>query len=330
MMQTGRVAGLAMVLFGLAVLAGGVAAAPSAKSKPKGPFASTEAVLTWINRYREQPEPRRLPDAVRAMSALGLLRDMDQAGVYVGFTAGVLGANGTLARDLIARMFPLPPEEQALVIKAIAYSGLAEWKARLAEVVERMPARRVLIDRHLHGKGEVLETLALDTGPVAIDIMWGYYFATGATLPIKRMLAVLPWSADKKDLNRLTVGSMAKWTLASNAMRDKELLDLLREELPRQPAEVQAPLKDVIAAAQEFEVARIRKQALTAIEDLRHKGPAAERSLWATALNASPTVIGLACVAASVTGHVELGVPCIVSGALSTAAKNLWGGSATP
>ena len=30
--------------------------------------------------------------------------------------------------DLVARLFPRPPEEQGLVVKAISYSGLAEWK----------------------------------------------------------------------------------------------------------------------------------------------------------------------------------------------------------
>jgi hypothetical protein len=228
-------------------------------------------------------------------------------------------------------MFPLPPEEQAVVIKSIAYSGLPDWKELLGKFVERMPARRVTIDKYLHGKGETLDTLPLDTnGPVALDTMWGYYFATGSPHPIRRIVSVLAWSADKKDLNKLTVGGMAKWTLASNASRDKELLDLLRAELASAPKEIEAPLKDVVDAAQEFEVGRIRKQALAAIDELKAKGPLVERSWWQTALNAAPTAVGLACVAASVTGQVELGIPCIVTGALSTAASKWFGGSATP
>lgn len=288
-------------------------------------FEKVEQLLGWINGYRDNPEPRRLPQAVEAMSRLGLLRDMDSAGLYVGFTAGVLGANPALAEELVTRMFPRPPEEQGLVIKSISYSGLADWRALLERFVERMPARRKQIETQLYGKAETLETVALETGPAPIDALWGHYFATGSMQPVERIVSALAWATDKKDAEKLTIGSMAKWTLASNAMRDKALLDWLREAGAGRSKEIAAQLREVVVAAETFEVSKLRRDALAAIEDVRRRGTPVKHTTWTTAANAAPTVIGLACVAASVAGQVALGIPCVVSGALSSAVAKHWG-----
>jgi hypothetical protein len=301
-------------------------AAQSAAAAKNDQFASHDRILQWIDGYRSDPEPERVPDAVQAMSRLGLLRDLDTAGVFIGFVAGVLGDNQLKAEALVTRMFPMPPEDQAVIIKAIAYSGLPDWKDLLGKFVERMPARKMLIDQFLHGKAKVLKELPLDSGPAPIDTLWGYYFATESFEPVQRIISALPWSEDNTDVNKLTIGSMAKWTLASNAARDKGLLDLCRAELKHQPKKVAGPLKDVVAAAEAYETGRIRKEALAAIEELKRRGPS-KSTAWAWAAQAGSTAIAVGCVVASATGHVELGLPCIITGALSSAATKLLGGT---
>ena len=138
---------------------------PAAGAPPKGKQLTSQDVLKWINGYRAKPEPARLSEAVRAMSALGLFRDLDQAGIYIGFMAGVLSDNGSTADTLVGKMFPMPPEDQVAVVRAIAYSGLPDWKDLLGKFVERMPARTVLIQRYLAGKLPELKDLPLDQSP---------------------------------------------------------------------------------------------------------------------------------------------------------------------
>jgi hypothetical protein len=314
-----------LVCAGLAALAfaAGVAVAKP-KLPPKPDFATAEEILAWVNGYRLEPEPKRLPDAVHAMSRLGLLRDMDTAGVYIGFVAGVLGDNQLEAEKLVAAMFPLPPEEQPLVIKGIAYSGLPDWKPLLKGVIERMPARRVMIDKYLYGNEPTLLAVPLKSGPATLDALWGYYFATGSFAPVQRLVGVLNWATEKKDVEKLTIGSMAKWTLAANAARDKELLDLLRTELNHQPKTIAEPLQQVITAAESYETTKIRKEALAAIEELKRTGPPKESTWGQWGMQAVPTVLAVGCVAASAAGQVEVGVPCLVGGALSNAVSKLW------
>ncbi len=312
----------AVVAFVLAILVialPALAAKTPAKEKPPQPFAKSEELLKWINGYKQAPAPKRLPEAVKAMANFGLLKDMDQAGVYIGFTAGVLGANPDDAEKLITQMFPLDPQDQVLVIKAIAYSGLADWKELLTKFVERMPARKVLIDKYLFAKKPVLADLSIAEDQSAIDINWGYYFATGSEPPIKRILTALGWSNDKNEVDKLTIGAMAKWTVAQNAARDPELLALLKADVASETPEVRAPLNEVIEAAETLELSKIRKQALASIDELKAKGPEKVRTYnwWG---QAGQTVLALGCVAAGALGQVQVGIPCVVGGALSTAA----------
>jgi hypothetical protein len=303
----------------LALLLVSAPAAFAAPSKKKVEFASSEHILRWINGYRMRPEPGKLPAAVKAMSALGVFRDMDTAGIYVGFMAGVLQTNPSRAEELVTKMFPMPPEDQVAIVRAIAYSDLPDWKDLMLKFIERMPARKTLIDRFVYGKQPTLRQMALDAGTTPLDTLWGYYFATGSTDPVLRIVSVLVWSKDQNNVERLTIGSMAKLSLATNASRDKELLDTLKGAMNRDSMETRVVLQEVIDAAETFEFARVRKDAMAAIDQLKAKGPASSRSnqWWGMA---GQTALAVGCVVASAMGQLQVGIPCVVGGALSGAA----------
>ncbi len=302
-------------------------AAPAPKStdtSETSEFAKSEDILKWINGYRIEPQPNKLPAAVKAMSRLGLFRDHKKAGVYIGFISGVLGRNPLHAERLVAQSFPMPPADQVAIIKAIAFSGLANWKGVLAGANERMPARAVLIRHYLYGEGKALADLPLDKEPFVLDVHWGRYFATGDQAPVSRIVSALAWSNESDNLERLTMGSMAKWTLASNSSRDKDLLDKLKIEMNTQPAPVRKPLREVIMAAETFETEALRKTALASIDTLKARGPKSnETNAWWG--KAGQTALALGCITASALGHVEVGLPCVLGGALSSAALALFG-----
>ena len=115
-------------LVALAISSVAVAATVEAQPRKRQPapqveFTRPEDLLRWMNGYRTQPQPDNVPSLVRAASAMGIFRDMETAGVYVGFMAGAIEANPKRAEALIAKMFPLPPEDQVAVVRAIAHSG---------------------------------------------------------------------------------------------------------------------------------------------------------------------------------------------------------------
>ena len=156
-------------------------------------------------------------------------------------------------------------------------------------------------------------------GTAPLDTLWGIYFATGSFEPVARMVSILVWAKDQNNVERLTIGSMAKLSLATNASRDKELLDMLKGSMNSEGKDTRPVLQEVIDAAETFEFARVRKDAMAAIDQLKMKGPASARNMswWGTA---GQTALALGCIVAGAMGHVEVGIPCVLGGAVSGAA----------
>jgi len=339
---------VAAVLIVLLVSAAPVRAAPSHLTE----FSSLEAVQKWMYGYRARPEPGRVPDAFRVLTHLGTLKDPETSGIYVGFLAGALGANPAKADELVAKLFPVPPAEQWAIVRAIAYSGHPQWKHLMLKYASRMPARKVMIEKYLarelatlnevplehpdpgfmtklrgyFSAGEKVgagKSLTFENNPELLDTLWGYYFASGSYGPILRVVSVLGWSKDRNSVDKLNVGSMAKYTLSMYAMRDPGLLELLKTELAHQPKETAAVLKEVIEAADTADIGHVRKEALAAVEELKRKGPGYKRdiSFWG---QVGEGAISLGCVAAAALGQIEFGIPCVLGGAATSAAVRYW------
>jgi hypothetical protein len=89
------------------------------------------------------------------------------------------------------------------------------------------------------------------------------------------------------------------------------------------PKNVAPALNEVIEAAETVETTRLRKDALASIEELKRKGPGSKRDISNWGL-IGQGALALGCIAAAATGHVELGLPCIIGGAASGAALSYW------
>lgn len=308
---------------------------------PSGPFSTPERLMDWVSNYRKHKAPARVPTAVKAMYEFGLFGDEEKQWFCIGFIAGVLGDNPKDGPRMIPKMFPLPDKEQAVIIRAIAYSGRPDWRQLLEKNSSRMPLRRPLIDDFLKGKRPTLMELPLeDGGSPGIYALWGYYVATGQHEPVIRIMEALKWSKSKKDsgfawrkifsgwgrdankLEKITAGGTAKWTLASYAERDRELINLYRAEASRQPKEVAEPLKEVISAAEDFEAERIRKDQFGAIEDAQRSQLSADAGMTKGA-TAGSLAIATGCVAATALGQAQIAIPCVIGGALYSGAAKL-------
>ena len=317
-------------------------------------FNSRESILGWINSYRLDPQPAHVPAAMRGLARLGLLRDPESSGVFVGFLAGVLASNPARAEETIARLFPFPVEQHWAIVRAIAYSGLPQWQDLMTRLGERMPTRRVMIEKFASGKLPTLDqapiekdptfgekvraqfTLAkyftkpsedvrIELTPDLLDTLWGYYFATGAYKPLARIIVMLRWSKERDVIEKLTLGSMAKYTLAVNAARNADLLRQLKWSAEQQPETIKPILHKVIEAAETAETGRLRNEALAAIDELRRKGPGYKRdiSIWG---QVGEGALAVGCIVAAVYGQVEFGVPCVVGGVATSAALRFWEG----
>ena len=309
--------------------------------EPQGAFSSPDRLMDWMSNYRNHKSPSRVPAAVHAMKDYGLFADEEKAWFCTGFIAGVLGSNPKDGPNLIPGMFPMPDKEQAVIIRAIAYSGRPDWRELLEKTSPRTPLRRPLINDFLAGKRPTLMELALDTGgSPGIYALWGYYVATGQYEPVVRIMQALRWSkrkgesgfsfrkvftgwgSDPSAIDKITTGGTAKWTLASYAERDRALLALYRAEYARQPQDIAVPLKEVIDAAEIFESEKVRKDQFGAIEDAQRAQMSNESGMTKGA-TAGSIAIATGCVAASALGQAYIALPCVLGGALYTGAVKL-------
>src|SRR5215813_3569866 len=116
------------------------------------PRASLGVVQQWIYNYRAKPDYAHVPAAVRVLFHSQTFKEPENAGIYLGFIAGAIGSDPAKAEKLIASFFPVAPEDEWVIVRAIAYSGLPDWRNVLRRVAPRMPARRVMIDNYLSGR----------------------------------------------------------------------------------------------------------------------------------------------------------------------------------
>jgi hypothetical protein len=217
----------------------------------------------------------------------------------------------------------------------------------LEKTAARVPARRVMAEKYLSGKlprlaqfqierdpawyEKVRDTVRLDkyfgpkspapiklaNTPELLDTLWGFYFAGGTYAPIARIVAYLPWSKDRDSVERLTLGSMAKYTLVNNASRDGHLLDMLKYAAAHDPAPVRPVIQEVVDAAETVDTPRVRKEALAAIEEMQRKGPASKRDMaWWGYVGEGAIAVG--CVAAAAASLTALGLPCVIGGATTS------------
>jgi hypothetical protein len=320
------------------------------------PRASLSVVQQWIYNYRAKADYAHIPAAVRVLFHSQTFREPENAGIYLGFIAGAIGSNPARAEQLVNSFFPVPPEDEWVIVRAIAFSGLPDWRNLLRRVAPKMPGRKVMIDSYLAGTLPTLTEIPLEEtrpgmwdkfrgafthNPFAkddkkmkmvqtfagnqdlLDTLWGYYFATGSFKPILRIIAMLPWSKSRDTVDKLTVGSMARYTLASYAVRDAGLREYLRSELAVQPAAVKVPLAEVVEAADTVQLGAVRKDALAAVDELKTKGSDARRNLdfWG---QVGVGAVALGCVSAAALGQVAIGIPCVIGGSASQGLLSFW------
>jgi hypothetical protein len=320
------------------------------------PRASLSVVQQWIYNYRAKPDYGHVPAAVRVLFHSQTFREPENAGIYLGFIAGAIASNPAKAEQLVLSFFPVKPEDEWVIVRAIAFSGVPEWRNLLRRVAPKMPGRRVMIDSYLAGTLPTLTEIPLEENkpgmmekikgvftknPFAkddkklkmqqtfagnqdlLDTLWGYYFATGSYKPILRIMQMLPWSKSRDTVDKLTVGSMARYTLASYAVRDAGLREYLHSELAVQPEAVKVPLTEVVEAADTVQLGAVRKDALAAVEELKAKGSDARRNLdfWG---QVGVGAVALGCVSAAALGAVAVGIPCVIGGSASQGLLSFW------
>src|SRR3984893_19444097 len=210
-----------------------IAPADAAVTPEIDPSASLNVVQQWIYNYRAKPDYTHVPAAVRVLFHAQTFKEPENSGIYLGFIAGAIGSDPAKAEQLVNSFFPVPPEDEWVIVRAIAYSGLPDWRNLLRKVEPKMPGRQVMIDSYLAGTQPTLTAIPLEQATPGmldklrgaltrnpfkkedkkldtklsfagnqdlLDTLWGYYFAPGSHAPVGRIMQMLPWGKAREAL----------------------------------------------------------------------------------------------------------------------------------
>ncbi len=156
-----------------------------------------------------------------------------------------------------------------------------------------------------------------------LDTLWGYYFATGSHVPILRIVEMLPWTKSRDTVDKLTVGSMARY-IAGKLCGPRCLL----ARIPPQPARAAAG-GDQGAAYRGGRGCRHRsarcgpKGRAGRRGRTQDQGSDSRRNLdfWG---QVGVGAVALGCVSAAALGQVAVGIPCVIGGSASQGLLSFW------
>jgi hypothetical protein len=164
------------------------------------PLRTPEDFDKFLNKYYQDPHPERIAGAMVSLTSSGVLQIPEAVGVIMGFFSEVFLTN------------PL---------------RLSEWQP----VIDKQPgfAKSVLDSALLWSKAGGVLLLAGQSAQMSY-FYWGAFFASGNPAYVKKLVELAGFSAEQNDLTLWTMGSQAKFSLATNSRQHPVLRSILEEE----------------------------------------------------------------------------------------------------
>ena len=276
-------------------------------------------------------------------------KDAETCGAYIGFIAGVLGANPARAESLVAKMLA---DRSGRSLGAGArhrlFRDCRTGRNCSSTFVDRMPMRRAMIDKYLDGNLPTLEQIdyaadkarhdrqdqewtlqltdktprkpvTLAPSPELIDVLWGYYLATGTYAPIGRIDQAA--AARQRSRQCRQPHHRQRRQIHARQQRGARPRSAQHAEMVGQAA---SPRTSPWCSTTSSKPRR-RSTPCTCARNRSprsrsssRKVPNSKRELsgWG---QVGQGALSMGCVVAAATGQIELGIPCVLGGAAYSA-----------
>jgi hypothetical protein len=214
-------------------------------------FKSPEEVSKWMTHYYEHPNVNKVYDAIEYMSNSDMLAHKKSHAPTFGFLSGIFQTNKEKTKTLVDKFYFLKKMPKDILINGIWYANLPKSKDIVYQILEKNSKLKDSFD-YLYKESPVnVVNIPFEKGPWVLDALWGYFMSTGKKEPVVRVIEVLKWSDAKDDIDKLVVGVAAKWSLTSNAIQHKKVLNICKEEIKKQPKDIGKKLEEIIKLAED-------------------------------------------------------------------------------
>ena len=184
----------------------------------------------WLTYYYRDPRPDQTVAQLKAWSSEGTLQNANARAPLTGFLSQVFRQNAAQIAEWYEQCKNLPKADLEFIAMAI-------WMSNTKE------GRELIQKKHPGAFGEKdppdILTLKLDSAS-ALDLLWGYYFATGDSKALRRIIAMFRYADAPKQVKGLpdrrapfytVLPEAAKWSLGSNAQQHPKVLEDCRKLL---------------------------------------------------------------------------------------------------
>ena len=208
-----------------------------------------KALNEWMTYYYLHQTPETTTLAIQSMQQLGYLKKESAGAPLVSFFSLIFRSSPTAIESSLKSFANFSPEEQQILLRSLWLANTKQAKIQLEKHIT------IQVNNGIHDNADLLKSdpQEIDKLPInspdILDMLWGAFMATGDEKYVVQVISVLPYSTIKGDVARLLVGGSARWSLTSNAIQHKRVLDICISQLDKQPKEVKAILSEVITEA---------------------------------------------------------------------------------
>lgn len=204
----------------------------------------SEAELNdFMVHYYLHPDPAKVSRAVHTMHKIGYLQKESAGAPITSFLSQIFRSSSSAIETALADFSSYAATEQQVLLRALWLADTAQSKMTLQKLLAGNDNAELL--KSIPPK---IEQLPVES-PDVLDMLWGAFLATGDEKYVIQVISVLPYSTIKGNIPHLLVGGSARWSLTSNAVQHKRVLDICEAQLEKQPKEVKEILSEVIAEA---------------------------------------------------------------------------------
>jgi hypothetical protein len=208
---------------------------------------SQDDVVQWMTYYYLHPQPDLLVPALTYADSTGLI-EKGQAPL-TAFVSRVFAQNPGRIHEWTDQLKGLSNRSKPMLWSALWWSSTVAGKESLESLMTTLSEKQAteVLSQMAH-PAEPIDQMEIKS-PEVLDELWGAFSATGDVKYVDRLITTLPWAANSNgDLNKMMIGSAARWSLTSNAQQHPIVLKEILKERDAQP-ELRGILSKVIADA---------------------------------------------------------------------------------
>jgi hypothetical protein len=196
---------------------------------PPEVFQDRVKLGSWLAHFHEAPEPDLVPAALLSANKLGMFQGGARSFAYLGFITGVMSKYPGQAAAIARALVSLPADDQPAVIVGVWYSTATGKKQILKSLAELMPVHKDTINYLADNESKPVFTLPMEDGSWVLDVMWGYYMASGDVRAVSRVIDALQLANDPAK-NKATAADQAQWSLTVQGKLQPGVLATVRAE----------------------------------------------------------------------------------------------------